>query len=47
MQLAAVMDRLASNADIKAADHQIKINELIVRETAAAPLPYGPFQCGL
>ncbi|MBO9613679.1 MAG: TolC family protein [Dyadobacter sp.] len=39
MQLAAVMDKLAANADIKAADHQIKINELIVRETAALRYP--------
>jgi outer membrane protein TolC len=39
MQLAPVIDRLASNADIKAADHQIKINELIVKETAALRYP--------
>lgn len=39
MQLSAVLDRLTSNADIKAADHQIQINELIVKETAALRYP--------
>ncbi|WP_353721366.1 TolC family protein [Dyadobacter sp. 676] len=39
LQLAAVLDRLTANADIKAADHQIRINELIVKETAALRYP--------
>ncbi|MCF0073069.1 TolC family protein [Dyadobacter sp. CY261] len=39
LQLASVLDRLAANADIKAADHQVRINELIVKETAALRYP--------
>jgi outer membrane protein len=39
VQLNTVLDRLTVNADVKAADHQIRINELIVRETAAQRYP--------
>lgn len=39
LKLDAILDRLAQNADLKAADHQIRINELIVRETAALRYP--------
>lgn len=39
LELKTVMDRLAVNADVKAADHQIRINDLIVRETAALRYP--------
>jgi len=39
LQLNAVLDRIAVNADVKAADHQIRINELLVRETAALRYP--------
>jgi len=39
VKLEMVLDRIAVNADVKAADHQIRINELIVRETAALRYP--------
>jgi outer membrane protein TolC len=39
VKLETVLDRIAVNADVKAADHQIRINELIVRETAALRYP--------
>jgi outer membrane protein len=39
LKLDAILDRIAANADVKAADHQIRINELIVRETAALRYP--------
>lgn len=39
MQLTPILDRLAVNADVKAADHQIRINELVVKETAALRYP--------
>ncbi|TLV01253.1 TolC family protein [Dyadobacter luticola] len=39
LQLQTILERLTLNADVKAADHQIKINELIVRETAALRYP--------
>lgn len=39
MQLAPILDRLSANADVRAADHQVRINELIVRETAALRYP--------
>jgi outer membrane protein len=39
LQLDSVLDRIAVNADVKAADHQIKINELLVKETAALRYP--------
>ncbi|MHA4742092.1 TolC family protein [Dyadobacter sp. MSC1_007] len=39
MQLAPILDRLAANADVKAADHQIRINELVVKETSALRYP--------
>ncbi|NIJ52098.1 TolC family protein [Dyadobacter arcticus] len=39
LKLDTILDRLTLNADVKAADHQIRINELIVRETAALRYP--------
>jgi outer membrane protein len=39
INLNTIMDRLSQNADVKAADHQIRINQLIVRETAALRYP--------
>jgi outer membrane protein len=39
VQLNSILDRLMVNADVKAADHQIRINEYIVRETAALRYP--------
>jgi outer membrane protein len=39
IKLDAILDRITLNADVKAADHQIRINELIVRETAALRYP--------
>ncbi|WP_084165615.1 TolC family protein [Dyadobacter crusticola] len=39
LKLDAIIDRVTANADVKAADHQIRINELIVRETAALRYP--------
>jgi outer membrane protein len=39
MTVDAVLDRLSVNADIKAADHQVRINQLIVKETAALRYP--------
>lgn len=39
IQLNNILDRIMVNADVKAADHQIRINELIVRETAALRYP--------
>ncbi|WP_149243184.1 TolC family protein [Dyadobacter sp. 32] len=39
LQLDAILDRITVNADVKAADHQIRINELLVRETAALRYP--------
>ncbi len=39
VQMNTVLDRLAVNADVKAADHQIRINQLIVKETAALRYP--------
>jgi len=34
-----ILERITLNADVKAADHQIRINELITRETAALRYP--------
>lgn len=39
IRLDAILERITLNADVKAADHQIRINELIVRETAALRYP--------
>jgi outer membrane protein len=39
LKLDSILDRMTLNADVKAADHQIRINELIVRETAALRYP--------
>lgn len=39
MDLNAVLDRIAVNADVKAADRQVRINDLIVRETMALRYP--------
>jgi len=39
LQIDNVLDKLTVNADIKAADNQIRIAELIVRETAALRYP--------
>ncbi|MCF0051484.1 TolC family protein [Dyadobacter chenwenxiniae] len=39
VKLETILDRITVNADVKAADHQIRINELIVRETAALRYP--------
>jgi len=39
LQIDNVLDKIAVNADIKAADNQIRISELIVRETAALRYP--------
>jgi len=39
VQLNSILDRLTVNADVKAADHQVRINQLIVRETAAQRYP--------
>jgi outer membrane protein len=39
IKLDAILDKITLNADVKAADHQIRINELIVRETAALRYP--------
>jgi len=39
IKLETVLDRITVNADVKAADHQIRINELIVRETNALRYP--------
>jgi outer membrane protein len=39
LQLNSILDRIAVNADVKAAEHQVKINELIIRETAAQRYP--------
>ena len=39
MQIDNVLDKLAANADIKAAENQIRISELIVKETAALRYP--------
>lgn len=39
MAVDAVLDRLSVNADVKAADHQVRINQLIVKETAAQRYP--------
>jgi outer membrane protein TolC len=39
LKLDAILERMTANADVKAADHQIRINELIVRETAALRYP--------
>ncbi|MCE7039690.1 TolC family protein [Dyadobacter sp. CY312] len=39
VQLNNILDRLNVNADVKAADHQIRINQLIVKETAALRYP--------
>lgn len=39
LQIDQVLDKLTSNADIKAADNQIRISELIVKETAALRYP--------
>jgi len=39
LQIENVLDKLSVNADIKAADNQIRIAELIVRETAALRYP--------
>jgi outer membrane protein len=39
LQIDNVLDKLAANADIKAAENQIRISELIVKETAALRYP--------
>ncbi len=39
LDLNTILDRITVNADVKAAEHQIKINELIVRETNALRYP--------
>ncbi|WP_082489091.1 TolC family protein [Dyadobacter sp. Leaf189] len=39
LKLDDIAGRITANADVKAADHQIRINELIVRETAALRYP--------
>jgi outer membrane protein len=39
LRLESILERLNVNADVKAADHQIRINELITRETAALRYP--------
>jgi outer membrane protein len=39
LQLNPILERITANADVKAAEHQIRINELIVRETAAQRYP--------
>ncbi len=39
LQIENVLDKIAVNSDIKAADNQIRIAELIVRETAALRYP--------
>jgi len=39
LQLDPILERIAMNPDVKAADHQIKINELIVKETSALRYP--------
>jgi outer membrane protein len=39
LQLDAVLDRISVNADVKAADRQILVNELIIKETAALRYP--------
>ncbi|WP_234644988.1 TolC family protein [Dyadobacter sp. CY356] len=39
MNIDNVLEKLAVNADIKAADNQIRISELIIRETAALRYP--------
>lgn len=39
VDIQTVLDRLMVNADVKAADHQIRINQLIVKETAALRYP--------
>ena len=39
LKLDPILERITVNADVKAADHQIRINELIVRETAALRYP--------
>jgi outer membrane protein len=44
--LDSVLNRLSSNADIIAANQQIKINELIVKETAAQRYPSVYFNTG-
>jgi len=39
LQINPILERITANADVKAADSQIRINELIVRETAAQRYP--------
>jgi len=39
LKIENVLDKLTANADVKAADNQIRISELIVRETAALRYP--------
>ena len=39
IQLESILNNLTKNADIKAAESQVKINELIVKETAAQRYP--------
>lgn len=39
VQLDNILDRLTVNADVKAAEYQVRINQLIVRETAALRYP--------
>ncbi|WP_235151355.1 TolC family protein [Dyadobacter sp. CY345] len=46
LQIENVLDKISVNADIKAADNQIRIAELIVRETAALRYPTVRFNLG-
>ncbi|TDE16182.1 TolC family protein [Dyadobacter psychrotolerans] len=39
LQITSILERITVNADVKAADHQIRINELIVKETLAQRYP--------
>lgn len=39
LQLDPILERIMVNADVKAADHQIRINQLIIKETAALRYP--------
>jgi outer membrane protein len=39
LQLDPILERIVMNPDVKAADHQIRINELIVKETSALRYP--------
>ena len=39
LQLDPILERISANADVKAADRQVTINELLVKETAALRYP--------